>query len=107
MVIFDFYGTCHDERLWENPETFNPNRFLDWTESPTNQVQYKLVAQGGGDYLKGHRCPGEWNTVEAMKVTAEFLAKDITFELSKQDLGYSMVSMATKPKSGVILENVR
>ena len=106
MMIFDFYGTCHDKRLWETPETFNPSRFLDWAESPTNQVQYKLVAQGGGDYLKGHRCPGEWNTVEAMKITAEFLTKDINFELPKQDLDYSMVNMPTKPKSGVILENI-
>ena len=107
MVIFDFYGTSHDERLWKNPEEFNPDRFKEWEVSPTNQMQYRLVAQGGGDYLSGHRCPGEWNVVEAMKITAEFLTKDITYDLPKQDLGYSMVKMPTIPKSGVIMENVR
>ena len=107
LVIFDFYGTNQDERLWENPEQFNPERFLDWEESPTNQVQFKLVAQGGGDYLSGHRCPGEWNTVEAMKVTAEFLTKYIDYDFPEQDIGYSMVSMPTKPKSGIILKNIR
>src|SRR5699024_4737631 len=97
----------HDERLWKNPEVFNPDRFKEWAVSPTDQVQYRLVAQGGGDYLEGHRCPGEWNVVEAMKVTAEFLTKDITYDVPKQDLGYSVVSMPTIPKSGMIIENVR
>jgi fatty-acid peroxygenase len=107
LIVFDFYGTNHDERLWENPKQFNPDRFKDWETSPTDQVQYRLLAQGGGDYLTGHRCPGEWITVEAMKVTAEFLTKDIAFDVPEQDLGYSMVEMPTKPKSGVIFERVR
>lgn len=107
LVVFDFYGTCHDERLWENPEEFNPERFLNRTKNPTDQVQFKLVAQGGGDYLEGHRCPGEWNTVEAMKVTAEFLTKHIDYDVPPQDVGYSLTSMPTLPKSGMIFENVR
>lgn len=107
LIVFDYYGTCHDERLWENPEEFNPDRFDSWEVSPSDQVQYKLVAQGGGDYLKGHRCPGEWNTVEAMKVTAEVLTKHIDYDFPEQDVAYSMVSMPTKPKSGIVLENVR
>jgi len=107
LLVFDYYGTSHDKRLWENPETFNPDRFKAWEISPTDQVQYQLVAQGGGDYLGGHRCPGEWNTVRAMKVTAEVLTKEIDYDLPKQDLGYSMVDMPTWPKSGIIMENVR
>lgn len=107
MVVFDFYGTNHDERLWDKPEVFNPDRFKEWTESPTDQVQYRLLAQGGGDYATGHRCPGEWNTVEAMKVTAELLANEIDYDLPEQDLSYSMVEMPTKPKSGILLKNVR
>lgn len=107
MIVFDYYGTSNDERLWEKPDRFNPDRFETWEYSPTDQVQYKLVAQGGGDYLNGHRCPGEWNVVEAMKVTAEFLAKEIDYDIPEQDLGYSMVDMPTTPKSGIIMKNVR
>jgi len=107
LIIFDFYGTSHDRRLWDDPEAFNPDRFEDWEISPTDQVQYKLVAQGGGDYLGGHRCPGEWNTVRAMKMTAEVLAKEIEYDVPEQDLGYSMVDMPARPKSGIVMENVR
>lgn len=107
MVVFDYFGTGYDERIWEQPETFNPDRFDEWEVSPSDQVQYKLVAQGGGDYLAGHRCPGEWNTVKAMKVTAEFLAKEIVYDVPPQDLSYSMVEMPTWPKSRMIFENIR
>jgi len=86
---------------------FNPNRFDDWEESPTDQAQYKLVAQGGGDYRTGHRCPGEWNTVKAIEVVADFLVNDIDYTVPEdQDAGYDMTEMPTKPNSGFIMESV-
>lgn len=107
LTLLDIYGTNHDPALWDNPEVFNPDRFKDWNVSPTNHVQYKLLAQGGGDYARGHRCPGEWNTVRAMEVFADHFANQITYDLPEQDLSYSMVDMPTRPKSGVIIENIR
>ncbi|MCC5890051.1 MAG: cytochrome P450 [Alkalibacterium sp.] len=106
LVILDFYGTNHDPRIWEKPEEFNPERFSDWHTSPTDQVQMKLVAQGGGDYDTGHRCPGEWNTVRAMEILTDFLINKITYTVPDQDIGYSMVDVPTVPKSGMILENI-
>ncbi len=107
LTLLDIYGTNQDPAIWESPETFNPDRFQDWHSSPTNHVQYQLLAQGGGDYARTHRCPGEWNTVRAMEVFADHLANRITYDLPEQDLSYSMVNMPTRPKSGVVLENVR
>jgi len=107
LTLLDIYGTNHDPHVWENPEIFNPNRFKTWSESPTNQKQYKLIAQGGGSYTRGHRCPGEWNTVKAMEVFANHFANKITFDLPQQDLSYSMVDMPTIPKSGVVINNIQ
>lgn len=106
LVILDFYGTNHDPRIWDNPEAFDPERFKDWHTSPTDQVQMKLVAQGGGDYNTGHRCPGEWNTVRAMEIVTDYLINKISYEVPEQDVGYSMVKVPTIPNSGMKLENI-
>ena len=106
LVILDFNGTNRDPRIWDNPEEFNPERFKDWHRSPTDQVQMKLVAQGGGDYNTGHRCPGEWNTVRAMEIVTDYLINKISYEVPEQDVGYSMVKVPTIPNSGMKLENI-
>ncbi|API87892.1 cytochrome [Marinilactibacillus sp. 15R] len=107
LTIFDFYGTNHDPRVWENPEDFKPERFSNWHESPTDQIQFRLLAQGGGSYSAGHRCPGEWNTVRAMEIITDFLVNKIDYTVPEQDVGFSLVNMPTTPKSGMIFENIQ
>ncbi|HEY8590784.1 MAG TPA: cytochrome P450 [Naasia sp.] len=53
-AILDIHGTNHDARLWRDPQRFRPQRFTEDGENPRH-----IVAQGGGDYLEDHRCPGE------------------------------------------------
>lgn len=106
MVVMDFYGTNHDNRIWDNPSVFNPSRFSDWHTSPTDQVQMKLLAQGGGDYNTGHRCPGEWNTVRAMEIVTDYLVNKLTYTVPEQDLAYSYVKVPTIPKSGMVLTDI-
>lgn len=105
-VIMDFHGTNHDPRIWEDPNDFKPERFENWHKSPTDQVQYNLLAQGGGDYAGGHRCPGEWNTIRAMEVVTDFLVNKLSYTVPHQDLAYSMVNLPTMPKSGFVMEDI-
>lgn len=102
LTMLDIYGTNHDPDLWENPDVFNPNRFADWEGSP-----FGFIPQGGGDYWAGHRCAGEWVTIEVMKVSLDFLANRMDYDLPDQDLSFSMVSMPSIPKSKVVIDNVR
>jgi len=102
LVLLDMYGTNHDERLWDKPNDFLPERFKEW-----NGSLFSFIPQGGGDKEKTHRCPGEGITVEVMKASLDFLINKISFDVPEQNLTYSLVRMPTLPESGFIIENVR
>jgi fatty-acid peroxygenase len=102
LVLLDVYGTLHDPRLWEQPERFWPERFRNWPGTP-----FDLIPQGGGGFRTGHRCPGEWITIEGMKVALTALTRCMTFEVPEQDLGFDLSRMPTLPKSRVVLTKVR
>jgi len=101
-VILDLYGTNHDTRLWENPASFNPQRFSGY-----NGGLYDFIPQGGGDYQTHHRCPGEIITIELMKVFLRFLTQEISYNVPKQDFTISLSKVPTLPASGFIIEKVR
>jgi fatty-acid peroxygenase len=93
LVLLDVYGTNRNATRWPEPETFRPERFRDWHENP-----FDFIPQGGGDFLGGHRCAGEWITIEATKVAAQFLAQ-LRYEVPPQDLSFSLARMPTFPRS--------
>jgi fatty-acid peroxygenase len=101
-AILDLYGTNHDARLWERPEEFSPERFRQWNGSAFN-----FIPQGGGDHHTGHRCPGEWITIELMKVAIEFLSRSMRYQVPKQDLRVSLSHMPTMPKSQFLITHVK
>lgn len=102
LTLLDLYGTNHDPNIWENPDLFNPDRFSKWAGSP-----FSFIPQGGGDYFMGHRCAGEWVTIEVMKVSLDYLANRMKYEVPEQDLSFSLVSMPSIPHSKVVLKNVK
>jgi fatty-acid peroxygenase len=61
LLVLDAWGTNHDPRIWQAPDTFDPRRFRTTPVTP-----YNLVPQGGGDRHTGHRCPGEDMTLAVL-----------------------------------------
>lgn len=102
LTLLDLYGTNHDPNMWGNPDVFHPERFADWEGSP-----FGFIPQGGGDYWLGHRCAGEWVTLEMMKVSVDYLAKRMDYEVPDQDLSFSRVSIPSIPHSKVVIKNVK
>lgn len=102
LTLLDIYGINHDPMIWEKPDMFCPDRFAKWEGSP-----FSFIPQGGGDYLMGHRCAGEWVTIEVMKVTLDYLANQIDYDVPDQDLSFSMVNMPSIPHSKVEIKNVK
>lgn len=101
-VILDLYGTNHDPRLWEAPEHFRPERFKDWPGHP-----YTLIPQGAGDFMTGHRCPGEWITIALVKRAIQLLCSGMHYDVPPQDLSISLSEMPTAPRSGLVISRVR
>lgn len=102
-VLVDLHGTNHDPRLWKEPESFRPERFLS-REPPDENA---LVPQGGGDVRTGHRCPGEWITIALVKGALRQLCGAMRYEVPPQDLTIDLSRMPTVPRSGFVLRNVR
>ena len=69
LIVLDAWGTNHDARIWQEPDTFNPRRFRTTPVTP-----YNLVPQGGGDRHTGHRCPGEDMTLAVLTTLVPRLA---------------------------------
>ncbi|MEW9108261.1 MAG: cytochrome P450 [Cytobacillus gottheilii] len=101
LTLLDLYGTNHHPKLWDNPELFQPNRFSNWKDSP-----FSFIPQGGGDYDFGHRCAGEWVTIEIMKETLNFLVNKISFAIPDQDLSYSFNDIPALPHSKIIMKEI-
>lgn len=102
LTILDLYGTNHHPDLWDKPELFKPERFDTWNESPFN-----FIPQGGGDHNTGHRCAGEWITLEIMKESLDFLANKMSYEVPVQDVSFSFHKMPSLPHSRIIIRKVK
>jgi fatty-acid peroxygenase len=98
--MLDIYGTNHDERTWPNPGAFDPDRFKLWDRSP-----YNFIAQGGGDHIVNHRCPGEWITIELMKMAVRFLALELRYEVPQQDLRIDFRHLPALPADRLVIRS--
>lgn len=101
-VVLDLYGTNHDSRTWDAPEEFRPERFRKWNGCPFN-----FIPQGGGDHYVNHRCPGEQIAVELIKVSSNFLAGQVIYNVPEQDLQIDYSRLPALPHSRFIVSNVR
>lgn len=102
LVLLDLYGTNHDSRLWESPDEFRPERFRRWSGSAFN-----FIPQGGGNYYRNHRCPGERVTIELMKKAVEILTGSMSYDIPRQDLRISLSRIPAIPRSRFVINNVR
>jgi fatty-acid peroxygenase len=100
-TMLDLYGTNHDERIWDSPHAFRPERFVD-----SNTGLFQLIPQGGGDHDKTHRCPGEYLTIALMKQALNVMLKDIRYELPNQNLTIDRSRLPAIPVSRLVIQDV-
>ena len=96
-VLFDLHGTNRDERLWEAPDRFDPDRFR--SRSPGD---FDLVSHGGGDPHVTHRCPGEAMTVAIIKRATRLLLRT-PYDVPDQDLTIDPARIPAIPRSRFLM----
>ncbi|WP_185266178.1 cytochrome P450 [Halopseudomonas xiamenensis] len=101
-MLLDLHGTNHDPRTWPQPDSFCPEQFANWDKSPFN-----FIPQGGGEYSHGHRCAGEWLTIELLKSALHLLTTRMTYQVPAQNLEISLSRMPATIHSRFIIEQVR
>ncbi|UNX55791.1 cytochrome P450 [Georgenia sp. TF02-10] len=97
-VLLDLYGTNHDPRLWPEPDRFDPGRYARGDGDART-----IVAQGFGDYVTDHRCPGEPATVRIMAEATRVLAAAAWEPVPGQDLRVRFASLPAHVRSGLVL----
>jgi len=95
-IVLDVIGTDHDPQVWRDPDSFDPERFLDADPDP-----YGYVPQGGGDPSTGHRCPGEPLTVRLLAETVGVLAEPDLEVVSRP--AYDPRRMPARPDRGLVV----
>ncbi len=48
MKVLSPIRTCRDERVWPDPDSFDPTRFLDESGGVDRQIQEQLIPFGIG-----------------------------------------------------------
>jgi fatty-acid peroxygenase len=67
-VVLDLFATNRHPTEWRDADRFDPTRFLGI------DAARHIVAQGAGDMVDGHRCPGEPATATILELAVTKLA---------------------------------
>lgn len=100
LVLLDVYGNLHDPDLWEEPNSFLPERF-----EGREIGAFDFLPQGGGDY-SGHRCAGEWITIAQTKAAVSCLSR-LTYHVADDSLQIPLHRIPTLPRHGLAMTHVR
>lgn len=101
-LLLDLYGTNRDERNWDRPDQFSPERFTAW-----NGGAFNFITQGGGDTATGHRCPGEPLAIGLLITAVRMLTRHMDYAVPAQDLRMEPSRMPAQPESLFIMADVR
>ena len=102
LVLLDVYGMNHDADLWDVPGELRPERFERWSGAA-----FHAIPQGGGR-RGGQGRPEEDIASHQVTLALHFLTRCMTHELAAgQDLRFDLARMPARPRSGVVLRNLR
>lgn len=107
MVLLNIWSIQHDEREWENPEDFDPNRFLDSEGHFSGTSKMGFVPFGLGRRI----CPGESLAKTELFLLSATMLQKFKFETppgcSPPDLKDGVYGLTYTPKQFVVIAKQR
>ncbi|CAG8708632.1 19986_t:CDS:2, partial [Racocetra fulgida] len=81
----DHHSLCHNPDIWDDPETFNPDRFLSKNHGGLSEISelQKITFAPFGCGLRG--CAGKFAALTLMKTMTVMLFRKYNIELVKKD----------------------
>ncbi|EKE43875.1 fatty acid alpha hydroxylase, cytochrome P450 [Oceaniovalibus guishaninsula JLT2003] len=101
-VILEIRSVNRDPRNWDDPDSFRPDRFKD-----CDIGAFQMIPQGGGGLADGHRCPGEWTTIEVMEEAVRWLTRRAEWSTPAQDFELNMAALPALPRDRIVLDGLR
>lgn len=95
-VVLDILGTNTDDRCWDHPGEFRPERFIGVTDY---EALPAFIPHGGADVASGHRCPGEKLAIAGLAAGIATLS-DPRIDILGAGLRVNRRRLPTKPTSG-------
>jgi fatty-acid peroxygenase len=92
-VVIDLFATNRHPDEWSDASRFDPGRFLHGGADTR-----RIVAQGAGDMVDGHRCPGEPSTAQLLESAVLQLARS-DWTLRTRDLHTDLRRIPALPGS--------
>ena len=106
-VLLNIWAINHDEREWQNPEEFNPNRFLDSEGHFTGTSKVSYIPFGSGRRI----CPGESLAKTELFLLSAAMLKKFKFETppgcSPPDLKDGVYGLTFTPKLFTVIAKER
>ena len=93
-VIIPIHYIHHDERLWDNPEAFDPHRFMPGAPRPHRS---SYLPFGGGRRV----CVGQSFALMEMVAIAAAMSQRFVFDLAPEHRFEAAQSLTLRPKHGV------
>lgn len=95
-LVLDILGTNTDDRSWDRPLEFDPERFIDFEDY---EALAAFIPHGGAGVSTGHRCPGEKLAIAGLAAGIAALS-DPGLTILDSGLEVNRRRLPTKPASG-------
>ena len=102
------YATCQDDRVYSQPERFDPDRFSPERNEGAGHPELASVetAFGFGDNTRTHKCAGLWVALATLELVVLHLAENWNWQLADPEVDVDMGQLPVAFDDGLLLKRV-